>query len=63
MKRKEKIWLAALLFAVTEMLAVPEILFPDCIQQKTETEAESSWTRETQKFEWKFWFLQKICEK
>ena len=35
MKNRKKIWLAAVLFAVIESFAFPEILFPDCIEEYT----------------------------
>lgn len=34
MKERKKIWLIAAIFAIAEVFAFPEMLFPDCIRVK-----------------------------
>lgn len=67
MKNWKKLWLAAVLFAATECLAFPEILFPDCIRRKEVTQEirsekeDTAYVRQAEEqpdFEWKFWFFQ-----
>ena len=67
MKKRKNIWLTAIVFMMAQSLAFPEILFPDCIRQKTE-QSERIEERigdgredrtEEKTYEWHFWFLEK----
>ena len=49
MKTKRKIWLIAAIFVMTEALAFPEALFPDCIRVK-EVQQEEQSVDESQKW-------------
>ena len=69
MKTKRKIWLIAAIFAMTEALAFPEALFPDCIRVKEVQQEEQSvdesqkWMQKPERqteFKWKIWFLKNI---
>ena len=60
MKKRKKIWMAAVLSAVIETFAFPEILFPDCIQKQVEAEMQEYFQARKSKegeFQWSFWFL------
>ena len=52
--------MAAVLSAVIETFAFPEILFPDCIQKQVEAEMQEYFQARKSKegeFQWSFWFL------